>query len=86
MKFGVMGGAWLDSGAGWLAPALGLCECYIRRCRALSEREVSAWRNSSVCLIVVGSGRGICTADPRDRVLQISTADHGEMEGQSKKK
>ena len=60
---------------GWIL--LGVCT--IRRCGALSEREVSAWRYSSVCLIVVGSGRGTCTVDLKDRVLQVSTVDNGEM-------
>ena len=38
------------------------------------------------CVLLLDPGGGICTADPRDRVLQISTADNGEMECQSRKK
>ena len=37
-------------------------------------------------LLLLDLGGGICTVDPRDRVFQISTADNGEMESQSKKK
>ena len=60
---------------GWIL--LGVC--IIRHCGALSEREVSAWRYSSVCLIVVGSGWGTCTVDLKNRVLHMSTVDNGEM-------
>ena len=30
----------------------------IRRCGALSEQRVSAWRNFPMCLVVVGLGPG----------------------------
>ena len=39
-----------------------------------------------MCLIVVGSGQGICTADIRDSVLHVPTVDNREMVSQSRKK
>ena len=37
-------------------------------------------------LLLLDPGGGICTVDLRDRVLQISTVDNGEMVSQSTKK